>query len=168
MSKGFRQLVSQSAGAPLCDCWHPSGVKLICARSPGVSSQAPQPPANFCHPCGVNEARDTCMQRTAQPEGLIEISRGLRSLRRYPRTARPHEPHPGGVPHTAINQGLVQTKYFGSYSTPFFSRRRFNSSMKPTFLWCSSCPAMYFLITSRCVALTVNAAYPSCQWNKGS
>src|SRR5438309_8092690 len=46
--------------------------------------------------------RGTCMQPTAQPEGLIEISRGLRSLRRYPRTARPHEPHPGGVPHPPL------------------------------------------------------------------
>src|SRR5262249_2969790 len=35
---------------------------------------------------------------TLQPEGLTDISRGLRSLRRYPRTAHRHNGHPGGVP----------------------------------------------------------------------
>ena len=33
--------------------WHPSGVRVMRRRSPGVSSQAPQPPANFYQPFGL-------------------------------------------------------------------------------------------------------------------
>ena len=34
--------------------WHPSGVRRASGASPGVSSQAPQPPANLYQPFGLN------------------------------------------------------------------------------------------------------------------
>ena len=33
--------------------WHPAGMEAFCGGYPGVSSQAPQPPAKFCQPSGL-------------------------------------------------------------------------------------------------------------------
>ena len=38
------------------DMWHPSGVRLPKGVIPGVSSQAPQPPANIYQPFGLKKA----------------------------------------------------------------------------------------------------------------
>jgi hypothetical protein len=97
------------------DFWHPSGVHFFSGRLPGVSSQAPQPPANFYQPSGLMpkceaavmmiRSQETHWHRNLNltdrnqlerpnPEGCHKLAGG-RS-----RTETPGKLHPGGVSET--------------------------------------------------------------------
>src|SRR6266567_3248256 len=87
--------------------WHPSGVHSDFVLLPGVSSQAPQPPANFCQPFGLGPELIRAKQPSGlwpelrapvNPEGCQKLAGGRSRTETPGIPSQKNIPHPGGVP----------------------------------------------------------------------